>query len=373
MKTLYILKEYLKKHFINFRGNRISKRLLIIESDDWGSIRIPSTKAQEYLISEGLIKTGDVFSQLDILENESDYDSLFEVLERYVDSYGNHPSFTANMVMSNPDFERIKTENFAFFHLEPFTKTYFNYYPKQFTFEALKRGLDKKLFFPQFHAREHLNANRWMKMLQNGNKRYLNAFSVNCFAIDDLSLDNKRANLMATYDYQNDFDFHQVRESIYDGLQLFEQTFGFSSKTSIAPCYVWNDKIEEILESCGIKSLQGSYFQRKNVEGNHLPILHYMGEKNRFNQRYFVRNVLFEPAFSNKINWVDKAMESISISFLWGKPAIICSHRVNYVSGLSKNNRDNSLEMLNELLQKVMKKWPDIEFANSAKLIPFYS
>ena len=98
-----------------------------------------------------------------------------------------------------------------------------------------------------------------------------------------------------------------------------------------------------------------------------------MGKANKLNQKYFVRNVLFEPALSSKINWVDKAMESIAIAFFWGKPAVIGSHRINYVSGLSQENRRNSLEQLDELLTKLIKKWPDMMFLNSEQLLEIYS
>jgi nicotinamide mononucleotide adenylyltransferase len=277
------------------------------------------------------------------------------------------------MVMANPDFDKIKANQFQSFYLESFAKTYEDYYPNQQTFEVLKNGINQKFIYPQFHAREHLNALQWLKRLQNGDERFLRALDVNCFAIDDLHKGNNRANLMASYDYQNEEELDFVKKSIVEGLQLFEQTFGFSSKTTIAPCYVWNESIEDVLNKHGVKSLQSSYIQQKNSNGQHQRIWQKMGRTNKLDQRYFVRNVLFEPALSKNIHWVDKALESIAIAFFWGKPAVVGSHRINYVAGLSIENRDNTLSQLTDLLKKVVNKWPDIEFINSEQLLELYS
>jgi nicotinamide mononucleotide adenylyltransferase len=367
------LKEYLKKHFINARGKSTSKKVLVIESDDWGSIRIPNKEAQQYLINEKLIKITDPFSAYDCLENANDYESLIEVLKSYKDKLGNHPVITTNMVMANPDFIKIKANQFQNFYIESFAKTYENYYPNQQTLEVLKNGIHQKLIYPQFHAREHLNALQWLKRLQNSDERFLKAFDVNCFAIDDLEQGNIRANLMASYDYQNMYEYNFVKESITDGLKMFEQTFGFTSKTTIAPCYVWNDYIEKLFNEAGVKSLQSSYIQQKKHTEKHQRVWQKMGNTNQYQQKYFVRNVLFEPALNHKTKWVEKAMESIAIAFFWNKPAIVGSHRINYVAGLSKENRNNNLEQLNELFKKVIKKWSDIEFINSEQLLELYS
>lgn len=51
-----------------------------------------------------------------------------------------------------------------------------------------------------------------------------------------------------------------------------------------------------------------------------------------------------------------------------GKPAIICSHRVNYVGFIDEHNRDRSLKMLGRLLGKILLKWPEVEFMTSNNL-----
>jgi hypothetical protein len=368
------LKEYLKKHLINILGNKSNHKVLVIESDDWGSIRIPNLDIKAKLESLNLINSKDAFSNFDTLESDRDYSALFEILNKHKDKNGNPAVLTANMVMGNPDFNKIKENNFEEFFWEPFSKTYENYYSNSNTMSSLLKGINNGYIFPQFHAHEHLNVFQWLMRLKSGDLDYLKAFDLSCFAINDNEKSNFRTNLMATYDYRSNEELELIKRHIELGLNQFKDVFGFQSQTTIAPCYVWNDEIESTFHKNQVKGLQSSYVQMINSpdSGMHKRIWRKMGTKNKFGQIYTIRNILFEPALSPSFNWVDKALESIEIAFLWGQPAVLASHRLNFVAGLSEQNRKNSLEQLDLLLTKVLKKWPDIQFMNSAQLVNKY-
>lgn len=369
------MKEYLKKHLINILGKRIKHKVLVIESDDWGSIRIPNLDTKTKLQNLNLINSKDAFSNYDTLENEQDYSALFEVLNKHKDVKGSPSVITANMVMGNPDFDKIKESNFDEFYWEPISKTYESYYPNENTLSSLLNGVQNAYLFPQFHAHEHLNVHQWLLRLKSGESNYLKAFDLNCFAINDHSKSNFRTNLMATYDYRSKVELNQINNHIKLGLNQFTDLFGFNSQTSIAPCYVWNDEIEKTMHENQVKGLQSSYVQMLNSpdSGVHYRIWRKMGAKNKYNQIYTIRNVLFEPALSPSFNWVDSALQSIEVAFFWGQPAVLASHRLNYVSSLSEDNRTNSLRQLDRLLAKVKQKWPDIQFMNSAQLVNQYA
>lgn len=81
-----------------------------------------------------------------------------------------------------------------------------------------------------------------------------------------------------------------------------------------------------------------------------------------------MRNVLFEPFENEKIDWVNQAMNDINNAFIWGKPAIVSTHRINYVSQMSIKPRDKNLKMLNQLLKKILIRWPEVEFMSSDEL-----
>jgi len=61
-------------------------------------------------------------------------------------------------------------------------------------------------------------------------------------------------------------------------------------------------------------------------------------------------------------------MSDIDIAFRWKKPAVISSHRVNYIGRLRPENRTNGLKKLEALLQSIIAKWPDVEFMTSVEL-----
>ena len=58
----------------------------------------------------------------------------------------------------------------------------------------------------------------------------------------------------------------------------------------------------------------------------------------------------------------------MAIAYYWNKPAIISTHRLNYVGYINPSNRDKNLKLLDHLLSSILKKWPDVEFMTSVEL-----
>jgi len=61
-------------------------------------------------------------------------------------------------------------------------------------------------------------------------------------------------------------------------------------------------------------------------------------------------------------------MKRIAMAFAWGKPAIICTHRVNFAGALEEKNRTENLAMFRELLNRMIQRWPALEFMSSDQL-----
>ena len=78
------------------------------------------------------------------------------------------------------------------------------------------------------------------------------------------SLD-KRSRFLETYNIVEDNEYGFILKSLVDGLRLFEKTFGFKSKSMIAPNYIWDEKIEEKAFKNGVKYLQGSSIRRNTM------------------------------------------------------------------------------------------------------------
>src|SRR5690606_35257429 len=95
---------------------------------------------------------------------------------------------------------------------------------------------------------------------------------------------------------------------------------------------------------------------------------HYLGQKNSLGQIYLTRNVLFEPSSLIDKIWVSSALLQIEKAFNSRIPAIICSHRVNFIGSIFETNRIKNLKLFDELLGEVVKRWPNVEFMNSVQL-----
>lgn len=345
------------------RGWTTNRKIVVIESDDWGSIRMPSRKVYEKTLAEGLRVDKCTYSNFDTLADKDDFNALFEVLLKHKDCKGNHPTITANTIVANPDFEKIKENNYKEYYYELFTNT-LSKYPNH-SFDLWKEGINNKIFQPQLHGREHLNVERWMKALKNNSKEVHFAFENNFFGISSTISNENNPSLMAALDYDNEEGKAIAIKSIKEASSLFESIFGFKSKTFIAPNHFWDENIEQVLYDEDINFLQGSFTQ-KTPEGKRR--FHYLGETNRLNQIYFTRNVNFEPSSNNKKDWVSSSLVEIEKSFKYKKPAIICSHRVNFIGGIFEENRSNNLEMLDLVLKQTIKRWPEVEFMSSAEL-----
>ena len=114
----------LAKHYINPRGWKTNRKIVVIESDDWGSIRMASLKSYKNLLKRGIPVNKNKFTSLDGLERTDDLKELFKVLVKYKDRKGNYPVITACTLVANPDFKKIKESNFSKYHFETIEKTY---------------------------------------------------------------------------------------------------------------------------------------------------------------------------------------------------------------------------------------------------------
>jgi hypothetical protein len=356
------------KNLSNIPGWRTDKKILVIESDDWGSIRMPSNLARETLLIKN-ISMGDQerqrYTKYDTLANEMDFEALYETLIQIKDINGRHPVFTAVSVVANPDFDKIKQSNFEKYFYEPFTTTLERYGHKN-TFNMWQEGVKQNLFVPQFHGREHLNVSVWMRKLQTNDFSTHQAFEQQCWGYANENEYN--IDYQAAFDVEVNSDILYQESVIKEGLKLFEKLHGYKANFFVVPNGPINNKLEVIAAQKGIKYMSASKIQHEPQGlGKVKKRIHWLGQKNRIGQLYITRNCFFEPSNVRK-DWVISCMNDIENAFLWSKPAIISSHRVNYIGGLIEKNRTKSLEQLTGLLTKVQKKWPNVEFMTSSEL-----
>lgn len=360
-----------KYHVNNIPGWRTKRKIVVFESDDWGSIRMRSNEILKHLEKKGLIPKNDYYNRYDALASESDLTNFFEVLSSIKDVNGNFPVFTANTIVANPDYDRIATSGYEKYYFEIFTETLKKYPKHGNAFSLWKEGIDNRVFHPQYHGRDHVNVDTWLNRLKNNESNAKIAFENRVLGLRHATnIRNRDYYYMRALDSSTHANLNKKLVSIDEGAHIFHNIFNYQSKSFIAPSYVWNDEIERILAHNGVKYIQGIRLQKKPVIGkkNLTNKLHFIGDKNKFDQIYLVRNVFFEPTLTRFDNVIENTLNRINIAFRWNKPAIIGSHRLNYIGFIDEKNRDKNLNLLKLLLNKILQKWPEVEFMTSDML-----
>lgn len=361
------------KWYIQRRTWKTNRKILVIESDDWGSIRMPNKAVANSLASANPNIIKDPYCRFDTLANTDDLTALFDTLVKFKDKNGRHPVITANTIVANPDFKKIKDSGFEVFHYEPFYQTIEQQVSGKKVIQLWSEGQASGLFVPQLHGREHVHALAWLAELRAGNKELLDAFEKGTWGVPYQALTTqRRKNLQASLDiYGIECEAQFQADWLKEAADLFKKYFGYTSTTFISPAYVWHRRILPLLAELGVKAIQGiplQYQPRLNEKAGYQKRLRYTGQSAGYGIQYSVRNVFFEPSAQPQRDWENETLFGIQRAFNNQQPAIIGSHRINYIGALDENNRNQNMIMLNNILAQVLKRWPDVEFVGSQEL-----
>ncbi|KAF5067438.1 hypothetical protein DSECCO2_253580 [anaerobic digester metagenome] len=365
------VRQAITRNLLNIPGWRTRRKIVVFESDDWGSIRMASPEAYQHFLNLGYPVDQCPYNRYDMLESNRDLEALYEVLDSVRDINRRPAILTANSLVANPDFDKIEADNFTNYHYEILTDTLKRYPDHDRVFDLYHQGIESKLIKPQFHGREHLNIGRWMKALQDNDQFAKEAFRFNMFSVHPDKINDNGLEYMEALDYDDEAQLKSFNHILVDGAGIFKQLWGYTSTTFIASCYIWPEEVEPMLSQTGVKYLQGTVVQAvprpdKRFEYTHK--YHFLGQRNKFGQRYLVRNAFFEPSHTPYIDNVGECLKRISIAFKWNKPAIISTHRLNFMGSLDPANRSRGLKTLAELLKRIVAQWPDVEFLSSDEL-----
>ncbi|MDA8566780.1 hypothetical protein N9K89_04540 [Schleiferiaceae bacterium] len=355
----------ISKSYANYKGYSLNKKVVVIESDDWGSIRSLNEGVVKKAMNKGF-RLDNKFACYDGLERTTDLEHLFETLSSVKDREDNPAVITALTLTGNPDFDKINLSH-GVYEFQELEKTY-NYYnePKLLDFWK-KEGINKNLLFPQFHGREHLHPDHWLHVLKEGNGPERFAFeNKSIFGLSYASRDNE---FLAALEYRSEKEKLIIEERTIDGLALFEKIFGFRSVSFCPPQSIFGPHMHNLLVNNGVRYCQsGQHFEptppalmKKN---------YFWGQSSKecVDLKFWRRNCTFEPYNNLDKDHINSCLKDISIAFRFGKPAVINSHRINYTSRINPRIRDFSLVSLKRLLERILVIWPDVLFINSAQL-----
>jgi hypothetical protein len=360
------------RNISNIPGWITNRKIVVIESDDWGSIRMSSQDAFQNLLKANIPVNQSHYNLYDALESNADMEMIFETLSKFKDKSGRPPVMTGVNVVANPDFEAIKANGFTEYVYEPYTETLKRYPEHDNVYALWEEGIEKRLFVPVFHSREHLNVQRWMRSLQNGTRSTFLAFENRVTGISQGIGGEQLPDFQAAFDLDTPADLPYMQEVLRSGLDLFEKLYGYRSTYFIPTNGPFNNSLESVLLEKGVKYINTGKIQIEPLgNGDYKRHLRFLGQKNQYGQRYLTRNCFFEPSsMEHPVNtdWVGNCLKEMDIAFRWHKPVTISTHRVNYIGFLHPENREHSLKKLEELLSRALQQWPDIEFMTSVEL-----
>lgn len=356
----------------NSIGWKTKRKIVVFSVDDYGNVRLNSAQARKNMDAAGM-KIYSRFDALDTLETTQDLEQLFEILSSVTDKNGRHAVFTPFALPCNIDFEKMEADDFQQFYFETLPTTYEKLalqQPEAYTgtWDLWQEGIAKGFLKPQFHGREHLNLTVFNDKLKKREAHLLTA------------LNNKSYTSISDDEYPTmsstaALDFWDVKENeamkpiLKEGLALFEEVYGYKSTYFTPPVFNIHHSLFQTLKDNGIQYIDLALLRKEHQGFNvYKKSFNYIGKQTKEGLTVMVRNVVFEPTEDRGIDWVAFTMKQIETAFRWNKPAIISSHRVNFCGHIDPKNREKGLDSLKQLLQEIVKKWPDVEFMAADEL-----
>ena len=330
------------KSLNQFRGYHTSRKIVVMEVDDFGTAQYQNLVALENISNLG--NELPYFYQNDRLESFSDLSRLFEVLTSVKDKHGNYAVMTPLTVMANPDKEKIiRTGQY---HYEIFSDTIQRIHGKK-TWDIWMEGVASGIFVPEYHGREHLNTDLWIEKIFTKNHKLADLFNKGIFVY--LNDDNTST---PPYRFFDERERLNKENAIAIGIKIFKETFGREPVSYTPPAGGYAYSQELTLSKNGVKAVQLSY-QQKIVNDDNFQVeskMHYYGEKSRCSSIiYTPRNAVFEPHSKIWKDCVSHSLAKIDLAFKLRKPAIVSSHRVNFI----ENELSNKINGLGEKVTKI--------------------
>ena len=357
----------------NLTGKKTKRKIVCIYVDDYGSIRVKDKTAYQALKEAGVPVDNSRYAKFDTLASTEDMQMMFDVLTSVKDSQGHNACLTPFAIIANPSFEKIRESNFTQYFREPFTETLKRYGPShERVYEIWKQGVSARLFVPEYHGTEHINVKRFMEALQCGHKTIRLAFDYECVAIPTLPGDESLKHGTTTFYIEKSSENDNLKEDIKVGMKLFEDLFGYRSRQFTPGAGIYSPALHSTLKDEGIEYINVNRYTAYPM-GDGRYVKHFLsnGKRNEVGQKYVVRNCVFEPYMDNckrNATAVAGCLKDVEAAFRMHAPAIISTHRVNFVGSLESSHRNDSLNQLKELLTEIVKRWPDVEFMDGTQM-----
>jgi len=309
-------------------------------SDDWGMYAwTPDMEAYKALEGCGFFTPVWSFGTL---ETPRDMGRLFDVLLAHKGGDGRPVVFQPYYIGANPDYDAIEANGFTAyvdcalgFDIPP------RWQRGDFIGKALE-GWNQGIWQPEYHCRcHHFSGIRWVQKLKAGEKRARAAWEQVVYVCETVS------ERLGEYE---GMEPARLREFIEGGFEMFQRTFGY--RPNVALTSDWVEGSVKAMAGSGIKAVElvgGG--EKEGVAGTGALSVP-------------TRNAQFEPlgnADSEVVGCLDDTLAAIEALWADNQPAMVSSHRTNYVS-LDSNTIDRNFALFEELLGRLLDAHPETVF-----------
>jgi hypothetical protein len=366
------MKQFLANHIKNLGGWKTKRKILCFAVDDYGNVRLHNKNALETLKDKGIILSNR-FDNFDALDTKDDFLQLYDVLDSVKDQHQNTAIFTPYALSANINFDKVLQDKKKYeYELLPETYLKLENEDKAYqgAWQVLQEGIQKKLIKPQFHGREHLNVGLFDDLLSQNNEHFMANLKLKSYAGIPQNPKKPTIKFTQAFAFWNEKDIFNHKKIIESGLKCFEEVYGYRSTTFTPPAQQLHPNLFQFIENLGVKAIDKPRLTKRHLgENDFVSEKNKLGIQRKENHFTIVRNAVFEPNANKNIDWVDFTFKQIQAAFRMNKPAIVSSHRVNYCGHISVQNRTTGLKALKQLLDKVVKAYPDVEFLSIDELV----
>ena len=301
---------------------------VVFESDDWGAAEVVPSEDLCERISH-LTPSGPVYCKL---ENVSELNALYDVLEKHQGKDGMNAVFTAFTSVANPDFEAIRANGFTRFEDIAIDKGFPPGWDGRGLIAAYHDGIARGVWVPEYHANlHHTSPVLWFQLLQEDTPRGANArklFDLNCYS---------QVTHLPEY---TGYTIDGMRQTIELGFNRFERIFGYRPKAAVTS--------DAFPETVGLWAQAGARAAcLVNFRDNDGKVVYYKTKLWNFQDPearcgdydvekdiiYLTRNVWFDLAGMEYVKGVpaEEALEVTLNNFnKYQDPAVVQMHRVNF-------------------------------------------
>lgn len=322
-------------------------KAVVLESDDWGLCAwAPDSQAHRVLADLPVFRSpvGRRYGG-STLERASDVKRVSEMLQGLRGGDGFPPILQANTVMAAPDYARLVPPAFE---CEELPLVGLPLAPSRWARPGLWGEIvaarEAGVWWPELHGLHHIPEHAWLKGLRTGVLDARRAFEQQSPVCDAV---------VGSGEYDASEPLELRLRNLGRAVEKFQQLFGRLPDSFCPPDYRSDARIEAEAERLGVHAIQG----RPERPGGGWPRLRHYLERFRFpdvqgGRFYLPPRIAFEPTWEGSDATAVShagALRGVRAAWARGHPAIVSTHRVNYVQ-LDESRGAEGVERLREFL-----------------------